>query len=457
MEQFRADLHIHSKYSRATSKSLTPRNLAAWAKVKGLSVVGTGDFQHPDGWKSFPNSWRKTTAPPFGAQVGKRSGTRNSLVRRVSSPPENTFHPSDGNQLHLQARRKSAQGPQPGLCAEPRRRPPFQRTPGSRGQHQVDGRPILGLDSRNLLEMVLELDPLAFLVPAHIWTPWFSLFGSKSGFDSIEECFGDLSQHIFALETGLSSDPDMNWHLSALDRFRLISNSDAHSGEKLGREANVFSGDMSYEGILRALRGEGLGRKFLGTVEFFPEEGKYHLDGHRKCGIVMEPEETRSRGGICPVCGKPITVGVLNRVMELADREKPEKPSNQPGFTSLIPLRELMGEILGCGPATKKVSTPVPPGHVPHGIGAEHSSGRSCRRNSQGIPAPGRSRPAHARGQGVQVARIRWPIRRHPRFFRRRTSRNGSGQISHPHAAKGRVRRPPPPQSGSSRTAVGHR
>ncbi|MFW5490571.1 MAG: UvrD-helicase domain-containing protein [Desulfovibrio sp.] len=358
MEQFRADLHIHSKYSRATSKSLTPRNLAAWAKVKGLSVVGTGDFQHP-GWLE-----------ELSEQLEEDDGTgllalksESGLAREI--PWSEGYLPHQKTRFILQTEISSIykRGGKvrkvhnlvfvPNLDAARR----FSERLGAVGNIKSDGRPILGLDSRNLLEMVLELDPLAFLVPAHIWTPWFSLFGSKSGFDSIEECFGDLSQHIFALETGLSSDPDMNWHLSALDRFRLISNSDAHSGEKLGREANVFSGDMSYEGILRALRGEGLGRKFLGTVEFFPEEGKYHLDGHRKCGIVMEPEETRSRGGICPVCGKPITVGVLNRVMELADREKPEKPSNQPGFTSLIPLRELMGEILGCGPATKKVST----------------------------------------------------------------------------------------------------
>jgi len=203
--------------------------------------------------------------------------------------------------------------------------------------------------------MVLELDPLAFVVPAHIWTPWFSLFGSRSGFDSLEECFGDLSSHIFALETGLSSDPEMNWLWSKLDSYTLISNSDAHSGENLAREANIFEGEISYPGIFYALRREGLGHRFLGTLEFFPEEGKYHLDGHRKCGVVMDPRETLARGGICPKCGQPLTVGVLNRILALADRENPVQPAGQPGFTSIIPLPEIIAEFMGLGPKTKKV------------------------------------------------------------------------------------------------------
>lgn len=357
MDQFRADLHIHSRYSRATSKSLTPRNLAAWAKVKGLSVVGTGDFQHP-GWL---DELREHLEEDGSGLL--RLKTENGLSREI--PWTEGYLPTQKTRFMLQTEISSIykRGGKvrkvhnlvfvPTLDAAQRLSTKLDAV----GNITSDGRPILGLDSRDLLEMVLELDPLAFLVPAHIWTPWFSMFGSKSGFDRIEDCFGDLSQHIFALETGLSSDPEMNWHLSVLDRFRLISNSDAHSGEKLGREANIFSGEMSYETILGALRGEGLGRKFLGTLEFFPEEGKYHLDGHRKCGVIMEPDETRSRGGICPVCNKPLTVGVLNRVMELADREAPQKPAGQPGYTSLIPLRELMSEVLGCGPATKKVST----------------------------------------------------------------------------------------------------
>lgn len=356
MEQFLADLHIHSRHSRATSKQLTPRMLAAWARVKGLHVLGTGDFTHP--------IWRKelaeTLEPDPTSGLLRLKDTRN-LTREI--PFLDGYELPGRTLFMLQAEISSIYKKNgavrkihnlvyvPTLEAADK----LSAKLAAIGNIESDGRPILGLDSRNLLEMVLELDPLAFLVPAHIWTPWFSLFGSKSGFNSLEECYGDLSHHVFALETGLSSDPEMNWMLSALDRYALISNSDAHSGEKLARECNLFSGERSYEGIYRALRGEALGHKFQGTVEFFPEEGKYHLDGHRKCGVALEPRETLSRGGICPVCGKQLTVGVLHRVLDLADRDMPEKPSQAPGFESLIPLSEVLSEIIGAGPTTKKV------------------------------------------------------------------------------------------------------
>ncbi|MFP5239199.1 MAG: UvrD-helicase domain-containing protein [Acidobacteriota bacterium] len=355
MDQYRADLHVHSRFSRATSKGLTPRHLAAWARAKGLDVVATGDFTHP-GWLA---ELEEQLAP----------GGDGLLHLKDNSGLEAEIPWLDGS--HLPGRTRFLLSAEissiykrggkvrkvhnlvyvPTFDAARRLNAKLERV----GNLASDGRPILGLDSRHLLEMVLETDPLAFLVPAHIWTPWFSLFGSKSGFDSVEECYGAYSQHIFALETGLSSDPDMNRLLSGLDRFRLISNSDAHSGEKLGREANLFSGEVSYEGIYRALRGEGVGHDFLGTVEFFPEEGKYHMDGHADCGVVMDPHETRAKGGLCPVCGKPLTIGVLHRVMELADREQPLNPPGQPGFVSLIPLGEILGEIDGVGPGTGKV------------------------------------------------------------------------------------------------------
>ncbi|MEJ2034186.1 MAG: UvrD-helicase domain-containing protein, partial [Deltaproteobacteria bacterium] len=236
------------------------------------------------------------------------------------------------------------------------------------GNIEADGRPILGLDSRDLLEIVLEQAPGGFLVPAHIWTPWFSLFGSKSGFDAIEECFGDLAGHIFALETGLSSDPDMNRLVSALDRFTLISNSDCHSPAKLGREANLFATELSFSAIRKALETPEAG--FLGTVEFYPEEGKYHLDGHRKCKVSLEPAETRRLQEICPVCGRPLTVGVLHRVLALADREKPRYPAAVQ-VHSLIPLPEVLGEILGVGPATKTVLAQY--GQVINRFGSEFS------------------------------------------------------------------------------------
>jgi uncharacterized protein (TIGR00375 family) len=354
MEQYLADLHIHSRYSRATSKGLTPRNLAAWGEVKGLTVVATGDFTHP-GWLGE----LREALTPDGAGLWRLKDTAG-LEREIPWLPD--AKPQGRVRFLLSAEISSIykRGGKVRKVHNLVYVPSFEaaeslnRKLAKVGNLASDGRPILGLDSRHLLEMVLETDPLAFLVPAHIWTPWFSLFGSKSGFDSVEECYGSLSKEIFALETGLSSDPEMNWTLSALDRFRLISNSDAHSGEKLGRECNLFSGAPSYEGLYRALRGQGLGPKFCGTVEFFPEEGKYHLDGHRECGVVMEPAEAKARGGLCPVCGKPLTLGVLHRVLELADRSEPVRPEGMPGFTSLIPLDELAGEVMGVGAKTAK-------------------------------------------------------------------------------------------------------
>ncbi|GAB6036504.1 hypothetical protein JCM15519_10630 [Fundidesulfovibrio butyratiphilus] len=355
MDLYRADLHVHSRYSRATSKGLTPRNLAAWARVKGIDVVATGDFTHP-AWLSELSEtlvedgqglYRLKDPKGLEAEIPWLDGcpvpgdSKFILSAEISS-----IYKRDGK-----VRKVHNLVYMPSFEAVLKLNAKLERV----GNLQSDGRPILGLDSRHLLEMVLETDPLAFLVPAHIWTPWFSLFGSKSGFDSIEECFGPLSNEIFALETGLSSDPEMNWLLSSLDRFRLISNSDAHSGEKLGREANLFSGPASYEGIYRALRGEGVGHDFLGTVEFFPEEGKYHLDGHRACSVVLDPQETKAKGGLCPVCGKPLTIGVLHRVMDLADRQEPKHPPGRPGFVSLVPLSEVLGELHQAGPATKKV------------------------------------------------------------------------------------------------------
>ncbi|EHJ47703.1 UvrD/REP helicase [Solidesulfovibrio carbinoliphilus subsp. oakridgensis] len=357
MKQYLADLHIHSHYSRATSKGLTPRNLAAFGELKGLAVVGSGDFTHP-GW--LADLRRDLIEDGTGLLRLADTADPAGLGREIPWLPD--FRPEGRVRFMLSAEISSIykRGGKvrkvhnlvfaPSLdVAET-----INRKLSKVGNLASDGRPILGLDSRDLLELVLETDKRAFLVPAHIWTPWFSVFGSKSGFDSLEECFGDLSKEIFALETGLSSDPDMNWTLSALDRFRLISNSDAHSGEKLGRECNLFCGEASYEGIHRALRGENGGRDFCGTVEFFPEEGKYHLDGHRDCHVVMEPAEAKARGGICPVCGKQLTLGVLHRVLDLADRTEPARPPGMPGFTSLIPLDELAGEIMGVGPKTGK-------------------------------------------------------------------------------------------------------
>ncbi|MBF0515382.1 MAG: UvrD-helicase domain-containing protein, partial [Desulfovibrionaceae bacterium] len=360
MNRFRADLHIHSRFSRATSKTLSVRQLAAWARVKGLSLLGAGDFTHP-GWLAEIEETLSEGGDGL-LHLKKTTGLEREIPWLADFPMPGDVRFMLQTEISLIYKRAGKVRKihnlvfMPGLAAVKK----FNAKLAKVGNLASDGRPILGLDSRHLLEMALETDPGAFLVPAHIWTPWFSLFGSKSGFDSIEECFGSLAPEIFALETGLSSDPEMNWLLSSLDRFRLISNSDAHSGEKLGREANVFAGEMSYEGVRRALkhggRGDGGdgGGQFLGTVEFFPEEGKYHMDGHRACGVVLDPRESRARGGLCPACGKPLTIGVLSRVLELADRDQPAQPKDQPGFSSLIPLAEIVGEVLACGPATKK-------------------------------------------------------------------------------------------------------
>ncbi len=379
MQEYRADLHIHSRFSRATSSKLNIPLLAAWARVKGLSVLGTGDFTHP--------KWRGELAE--GLRLDEKSGLyaqRDPQALHAALPDLNLpglaglpdpAAQEDASGLPVAQPLFMLQGEissiykrggkvrkvhnlvfMPTLEAAER----FCLRLGQVGNLHADGRPILGLDSRNLLEMVLETDPQAFLVPAHIWTPWFSLFGSKSGFDRMEECFGDLAAEIFALETGLSSDPAMNRLWSHLDRYRLVSNSDAHSGENLGREANVFAGELSYAGILRALKepsssteeDQGRATRFLGTLEFFPEEGKYHMDGHRKCNVLFTPEETRAHGGLCPVCGGPLTVGVLNRVVELADRSEPVY-GGEKNFASLVPLPEVLGEILGVGAKSRKV------------------------------------------------------------------------------------------------------
>lgn len=347
-----ADLHIHSPYSRATSPQSTLAGLAGWARVKGVQVLGTGDFTHP-GWFSCLKEELEPAEPGLfklkneAAIVSPLAEVTPSAapVRFLLSAEISSIYKSHGvvrkvhNLLYV-----------PDFDSAER----LNARLGSIGNITSDGRPILGLDSHDLLEIMLELAPEGFLVPAHIWTPWFSLFGSRSGFDRIEECFGDLTPHVFALETGLSSDPDMNRLISGLDRFSLISNSDCHSPSKLGREANLFSTGLDFFSLRDAIR-HGRRDTFRGTVEFFPEEGKYHADGHRACRVCLEPAETRRLGLRCPVCGKPLTVGVLHRVLELADREQPLYHDDSPRIFSLIPLPELLGEIIGVGPASKKV------------------------------------------------------------------------------------------------------
>ena len=361
MPQFKADLHIHSRFSRATSKKLNLPLLAAWARVKGIDVLATGDITHPV-WRNEVREnllFNENTGLYHLKEQVKLAQALPQFAERLNPPYPSFMLQGEISSIYKRAgkvRKVHNLVFFPHLDAADR----FCQRLAQVGNLASDGRPILGLDSRDLLSMVLEADPQAFLIPAHIWTPWFSVFGSKSGFDSLEQCFGDLAGEIFALETGLSSDPEMNWTWSALDKYTLVSNSDAHSGENLGREANLFKGNISYAGIFDALRrvpaSQSEGQcEFAGTIEFFPEEGKYHTDGHRKCNVVLSPKEARELGGICPVCGQALTEGVSSRVLALADRDLPQKPEHSPGFTSLIPLAEILSEIAGTGPKSQKV------------------------------------------------------------------------------------------------------
>jgi DNA helicase-2/ATP-dependent DNA helicase PcrA len=350
--KFIADLHIHSHFSRATAKNLDLENIYIAAQLKGITVVGTGDFTHP-GW--FAEIKEKLVPAEEGlfklkGEIADKCDQQipsacRGMVRFVLVSEISSIYKKDNKTRKIH---NLVFFPALDLAEK------FNSKLDKIGNIKSDGRPILGLDARNLLEILLETSEEAFLIPAHIWTPWFSLLGSKSGFDSIEECFEDLSTYIFAVETGLSSDPAMNRQVSGLDGVTLVSNSDAHSPLKLGREANIFNTKLAYKSIKSALE-TGDPERFLGTFEFYPEEGKYHLDGHRKCDIRLWPEKTRKLNGVCPVCDKPLTLGVLYRIEELADRPKATKTARNHPFYSIIPLVEILSEILKVGPGSKKV------------------------------------------------------------------------------------------------------
>jgi len=347
--RFVADFHVHSHLSRATSRECSLIRFAQAGQRKGVTVIGTGDFTHPK-WLAEIQASLTPAEPglfrlrPEAAGQAEAPGRCQGEVRFILSAEISNIYKRGG-----QVRKIHNLILVPDLEAAGRLNARLSRI----GNLSADGRPILGLDSRDLLEIALQASDQAIFIPAHIWTPWFSLLGSKSGFDSLGEAFGDLAPEIFAVETGLSSDPPMNWRLSMLDRLTLVSNSDAHSPGKLGREANVFDAELSYPGIREALR---TGERYLGTLEFFPEEGKYHFDGHRKCKVRLSPAETRRNQGKCPRCGRPVTVGVMHRVEELADRKEGEGPKRRHPYRSLIPLAEVLGEALDAGPETRGVS-----------------------------------------------------------------------------------------------------
>lgn len=340
-----ADLHIHSRYSRATSRDCDLPHLDAAARAKGLQLLGTGDFTHP--------AWRGEMRAALEPAEEGLYALRDEL--RIPCPLKNAPAPRFVISGEISTIYKKADKTRkvhhvillPSLEAAEE----LSRKLELIGNIHSDGRPILGLDSRDLIEITLDTCPEAIFIPAHIWTPHFSLFGAFSQFSTIEECYGDMTRHIHALETGLSSDPPMNRQLSALDKYQLVSNSDAHSPAKLAREANILDTELSYSGLRRALEtGDGL----AGTIEFFPEEGKYHLDGHRACKCRLAPAETRALNSLCPVCGRKVTVGVQHRVDELSDRISAEKNALKP-FESLMPLEELIADCLGVTAASKKV------------------------------------------------------------------------------------------------------
>ena len=342
-----ADLHIHSRYSRATSKQGTPEYLDLWARKKGISILGTGDFTHP--------AWREELKEKLvSAEEGlyclkqdflleESSSYGSQAPRFVLSGEISSIYKKNGK-----VRKVHNVILLPGLEDAEK----LSKKLETIGNIHSDGRPILGLDSHDLLEILLDICPKGILIPAHIWTPHFSMFGAFSGFDTVEECFEDLSPYVHAVETGLSSDPPMNWQLSALDRFQLISNSDAHSPAKLGREANLFDIELSYQGLYQAIQ-EGKGLE--GTIEFYPEEGKYHYDGHRKCHLCLSPKEAEKYGGVCPICGKKLTVGVDHRVLQLSDREDGRDRKEKKPFEYLVPLPEVIAASTGKTPASKKV------------------------------------------------------------------------------------------------------
>jgi uncharacterized protein (TIGR00375 family) len=332
-----ADLHLHSKYSRATSKDMDLESLEKWAGIKGINVLGTADFTHPLWFEGLKNKLEPAEEGLFKI--------KNGSARFLLSTEISCIYSKGGKvrKIHIIVLAPSFEAVEK-----------INAKLGQIGNLKADGRPILGLDALDLAKICWEASKDCLVIPAHAWTPWFGVFGSKSGFDSMEECFGDYSKYIYSIETGLSSDPAMNWRLSSLDNITLISNSDAHSPSKIGREANVFNVGLSYPEITGAIK-EGSPDKFLYTVEFFPEEGKYHYDGHRACEVSLSPKKSKKYNNTCPVCGRPLTIGVMNRVEELADRPEGFKPEGAVPFKSLVPLKEIIAEAFGVGAGSLRV------------------------------------------------------------------------------------------------------
>jgi uncharacterized protein (TIGR00375 family) len=335
-----ADLHIHSKYSMAVSKLMEIPNIAKWADIKGINLIATGDFTHPRWFEQIKNELTEDGSGFLSYKDAKAKFVLSSEISSIYKQGDKT------RKLHTLV-----------LVPDLKSAEQINRRLAKIGNIISDGRPILKLSGHDLAQLVLTTNPESLIIPAHIWTPWFSLFGSKSGFDSIKECFGDLSKNIFAVETGISSDPEMNWRISALDKITLLSNSDAHSLMKMGREANVFEIEpckFNYGEIADIIKTKDV-RRFPKTLEFFPEEGRYHFDGHSNCKICADPFENKYPDGHCPICRKPMTIGVVNQVEKFADRKKSIRKSIFPATHHIIPLNEIIAESFCVGVNSKKV------------------------------------------------------------------------------------------------------
>jgi uncharacterized protein (TIGR00375 family) len=337
--RFIADFHLHSKYSRATSREMEVETLARWAKKKGITLLGTGDFTHPTYLAEL-----RAKLEPLGNGLFKLK-KEDQGIRYILTTEVSNIYTQGGKvrRIHTLIFAPSFEVVEA-----------IRSKLGNLGKLSSDGRPIFSFSAKELVKMILDISLDCLIIPAHAWTPWFSIFGANSGFDSMEECFGEMSPHIYAIETGLSSDPEMNWRLSALDSITLISNSDAHSPSRLGREANAFEGALDYKEIIETIRKKDR-RKFLFTIEFFPEEGKYHYDGHRQCHVIFSPLQTKANHYLCPHCKKKLTVGVMHRVEELSDRPEGFVPKNAIPSIHLIPLEEIIAEALGYRTGTKAV------------------------------------------------------------------------------------------------------
>ena len=334
-----ADFHIHSKYSRATSPKMDLEHIFESAKEKGITIVGTGDFTHPEWFNNLKNKLE-----PAEKGLYKLKGTDGSVRFIITGEISNMY------KRHGKGRRIHSLIILPSLESAEK----INNILSLQGNIKSDGRPILGMDTEELLKIIIDVAPKALFIPAHCMAPWFGVFGSMSGFDSLEEAFGKNAKHIYAMETGLSADPRMIGRIPDGRKMTLISNSDAHSPIKLGREVNVFDTKLSYSAIRNAIIKKDKS-KFLNTIEFFPQEGKYYYDGHRSCDVSMSPKQRKKVKGICPKCGRKLTVGVLSRVDELADRKDGFVPSGAIPYKSLVPLKEIIAEAIGIGPKTKGV------------------------------------------------------------------------------------------------------